>query len=127
MGDARVVGEGCPGDIVGEVPMGPGPLPAGADCPLGLEVNIVGAGNSAEQAADTGRGEHTARRHTPVPALPQSRQDRFLDLLTATACEVTVDANASEPSFLQDSKRTEVVRGRSGVQWTLGSLCKKNL
>jgi hypothetical protein len=54
-------------------------------------------------------------------------QDRFLDLLTASGCEVAVDANASEPSFLQYSKRTDVIRGRSGVQWTFGSLGKKNL
>jgi len=65
--------------------------------------------------------------HT-VPFLPQvEAQDRFLDLLTATECEVAVDANASEPSFLQYSKRTDVVRGRSGVEWTFGSLGKKNL
>ena len=60
-----------------------------------------------------------------VPASVEA-QDRFLDLLTAAGCEV-VDANASEPSFLQYSKRTDVVRGRSGVQWTFGSLGKKNL
>jgi len=54
-------------------------------------------------------------------------QHRFLDLLTATGCEVAVDANASEPSFLQYSKLTDVVRGRSRVQWTFGSLGKKNL
>ena len=54
-------------------------------------------------------------------------QDRFLDLLTATGCEAAVDADASEPSFLQYSKRTDVVRGRSGVQWTFGSLGKKDL
>jgi hypothetical protein len=65
--------------------------------------------------------------HT-VPFLPQSRRRIVsLDLLTATGCEVAVDANASEPSFLQYSKRTDVVRGRSGVQWTFGSLGKKNL
>jgi hypothetical protein len=51
-------------------------------------------------------------------------QDRSLDLLTAAGCEV-VDANASEPSFLQYSRRTDVVRGRSGVQWAFGSLSKK--
>jgi hypothetical protein len=62
-------------------------------------------------------------------AVPTSveAQDRFLDLLTATVCEVAVDANASEPSFLQYAKRTDVVRGRSGVQWTFRSLGKKNL
>ena len=54
-------------------------------------------------------------------------QDRFLDLLTASACEGAVDANASEPSFLQHAKRTDIVRGRSGEQWTFGSLGKKNL
>jgi len=64
--------------------------------------------------------------HSSVPTSIEA-QDRFLDLLTATVCEVAVDANASEPSFLQYSKRTDVVRGRSGAQWTLGSLDKKNL
>ena len=64
--------------------------------------------------------------HSSVPASVEAH-DRFLDLLTATACEAAVDANASEPSFLQDSKRTDVVRGRPGVQWTLGGLGKKNL
>ena len=58
-----------------------------------------------------------------VPASVEA-QDRFLDLLTAAGCEV-VDANASEPSFLQYSKRTDVVRGCSGVQWAFGSLGKK--
>jgi hypothetical protein len=37
-------------------------------------------------------------------------QDRFLDLLTATGCEVAVDADAPEPSFLQYSKRTPDAR-----------------
>lgn len=64
--------------------------------------------------------------HSSVPTSVEA-QDGFLDLLTATGCEVAVDANASEPSFLQYSKRTDVVRGRSGVQWTFGSLGKKNL
>jgi hypothetical protein len=64
--------------------------------------------------------------HSSVPTSVEA-QDRFLDLLTATGCEVAVDANASEPSFLQYSKRTDVVRGRSGVQWAFGSLGKKNL
>ncbi len=62
-----------------------------------------------------------------IPWESVEAQDRFLDLLTASGCEVAVDANASEPSFLQYSKRTDVVRGRSGVQWTFGSLGKKNL
>ena len=64
--------------------------------------------------------------HSSVPTSVEA-QDRFLDLLTATGCEVAVDANASEPSLLQYSTRTDVVRGRSGVQWTFGSLGKKNL
>jgi hypothetical protein len=54
-------------------------------------------------------------------------QDRFLDLLTATACEAAVDANASEPSLLQHSKRSDVVRGRAGVHRSFGSLCENNL
>jgi hypothetical protein len=61
-------------------------------------------------------------RQTSVEA-----QDRFLDLLTATGCEVAVDANAPEPSLLPHSKRTQVVRSRSGVEWAFGSLGKKNL
>ena len=70
--------------------------------------------------------------HWPVFRMTPERrsveaQDRFLDLLTATGCEVTVDADASEPSFLQYSKRTHVVRGRSGVQWPFGGLGKMNL
>ena len=64
--------------------------------------------------------------HSSVPTSVEA-QDRFLDLLTTTGCEVAVDANASEPSFLQYAKRTDIVRGRSGVQWTFGSLGKKNL
>ncbi len=68
----------------------------------------------------------TTTHTVPVPTSVEA-QDRFLDLLTATGCEVAVDANASKPSFLQYSKRTDVVRGRSGVQWTFGSLGKKNL
>jgi hypothetical protein len=64
-----------------------------------------------------------------IQSVPTSvvAQDRFLDLLTAAACEVAVDANASETGFLQDSKRGDVVRGRSGVQWTFGSLGQKKL
>jgi hypothetical protein len=65
--------------------------------------------------------------HTQFRSYSVEAQDRFLDLLTATRCEVAVDPNASEPSFLQYSKRTDVVRGRSGVQWTFGSLGKKSL
>ena len=74
------------------------------------------------------RGDMLPYDDTPcsVPTSVEA-QDRFLDLLTATGCEVAVDANALEPSFLQYAKRTDVVRGRSGVQWTFGSLGKKNL
>src|SRR5204863_668121 len=64
--------------------------------------------------------------HSSVPTSVEA-QDRFLDLLTATGCEAAVDANASEPSFLQHSKRTDVVRGRPGIHGTLGSLGKNNL
>jgi hypothetical protein len=42
--------------------------------------------------------------HGSVPTSIEA-QDRFLDLLTATVCEVAVDANASEPGFLQYSTR----------------------
>src|SRR5688572_31122358 len=68
----------------------------------------------------------TTTHNSSVPTSVEA-QDRFLDLLTATGCEVAVDANASEPGLLQYSKRTDVVRGRSGVQWTLRSLGQKNL
>jgi hypothetical protein len=61
--------------------------------------------------------------HSSVPTSVEA-QDRFLDLLTATRCEVAVDANASKPRFLQDSKRDDVVRGRTGVQRTFGSLSR---
>src|SRR3954454_5190029 len=64
----------------------------------------------------------TVTRPTSVEA-----QDRFLDLLTATVCEAAVDANASEPSLLQHSKRSDVVRGRAGVHRSFGSLCKNDL
>src|SRR4051794_12455424 len=64
----------------------------------------------------------TVTRPTSVEA-----QDRFLDLLTATVCETAVDADASEPSFLQHSKRGDVVRGRAGVHRSVGSLGKDNL
>ena len=40
--------------------------------------------------------------HGSVPTSVEA-QDRFRDLFTATGCEVAVDANASEPSFLQYS------------------------
>jgi hypothetical protein len=63
--------------------------------------------------------------HSSVPTSVEA-QDRFLDLLAATVCETAVDANASEPSFLQYAKRTDVVRGRSSVQWAFGGLGKKN-
>jgi hypothetical protein len=79
--------------------------------------------------SDTGGRDDTPSyddAHSSVPTSVEA-QDRFLDLLTATGCEVAVDANASEPSFLQYSKGSDVVRGRSGVQWTFGSLGKKNL
>src|SRR6186997_129499 len=72
------------------------------------------------------RARSGLRAERPDPASVET-QDRFLDLLTATGCEAAVDANALEPSFLQYSKRTDVVRGRSGVHGTFGSLCKKNL
>jgi hypothetical protein len=39
---------------------------------------------------------------TPERRLVEA-QDRFLDLLTATGCEVTVDADASEACFFQYS------------------------
>ena len=74
--------------------------------------------------ADAAISEVTRRRedtppydttHSSVPTSVEA-QDRFLDLPTATWCEVAVDANALEPSFLQYAKRTDVVRGRSGVQ-----------
>ena len=79
--------------------------------------------------SDTGGRDDTPAYHDTHSSVPTSveAQDRFLDLFTATGCEVAVDANASEPSFLQYAKRTDVVRGRSGVQWTFGSLGKKNL
>ena len=64
--------------------------------------------------------------HSSVPTSVEA-QDCFLDLLTATVCEAAVDTNAPEPSFLQDSKRADVVRGRSGIHGTLGSLGKNNL
>ena len=84
--------------------------------------------NDARASPCTGRDD-TLPYDDPQSSVPTSveAQDRFLDLLTATGCEVAVDANASEPSFLQYSKRADVVRGRSGVQWTFGSLGKKNL
>ena len=64
-----------------------------------------------------------------VNSVPPSveAQDRFLDLLTVAGCEAAVDANASEPSLLQHSKRSDVVRGRAGVHRSFGSLCKNNL
>jgi hypothetical protein len=84
------------------------------------------AGVHASRSDTGGRDDTPPYDDSSVPTSVEA-QDCFLDLLTATGCEVAVDANASEPSFLQYSKRTDVVRGRSGVQWTFGSLGKKNL
>src|SRR5215210_9382097 len=67
------------------------------------------------------------RRHNSSVRTSVEAQDRFLDLLAAAGREVAVDANASEAGFLQYSKRPDVVRSRSSVQWTFGSLGKKNL
>src|SRR5918999_4499740 len=94
---------------------------------LGAGELICGGRQGQQSGSDAGRDDTPPYDDTHSSVLASvEAHDRFLDLLTATGCEVAVDANASEPSFLQYSKRTEVVRGRSGVQWTFGSLGKKN-
>ena len=90
--------------------------------PEGLEILVIGAPNLGDAPREDVEGQRDWWADQSVES-----QDRLLDLLTATGCEAAVDADASEPSFLQYSKRTDVVRGRSSVHRTFCSLGKKNL
>ena len=47
-------------------------------------------------------------------------QDRLLDLLPATACEVAIDADAPEPGLFENPQRRRVVRCRAGEEWSFG-------
>ena len=65
-------------------------------------MKLARAASVRASRSDTGGRDDTPPyddTHSSVPTSVEA-QDRFLDLLTATACEAAVDANASEPSLL---------------------------
>src|ERR1700693_6035020 len=85
---------------------------------------------SAPEPEVTRAGAMTRRppsTHT-VPFLPQSRR-RIVSSISSTrpGAKSWLTLTRRNPAFSRYSKRTAIVRGRSGVQWTISSLCKKNV
>jgi hypothetical protein len=54
-------------------------------------------------------------------------QDYLLDLLSATAGEVAIDAEALEPGLFENPQRGGIVRGCTGEQWAFGGHGKEAL